>query len=75
MQNRQMSERRRRAYVTLAWLIGAVSLTDLMFGFVPMYLSAGLFALNVVAVVRLYENRRARTVTTTLPAQRSNGDR
>ena len=75
MQNRPMTERRRRTFIALAWLIGLVSLADILIGFVPTYVSAGLFALNVVVLVRLVENRRARTVTITLPAQRQHGDR
>lgn len=75
MQNQQMSERRRLTFIALAWLIGLVSLADIIIGFVPTYVSAGLFALNVVVLVRLVENRRAHTVTITMPAQRNQGDR
>lgn len=75
MQNQQMSERRRLTFIALAWLIGLVSLADIIVGFVPTHVSAGLFALNVVVLVRLIENRRARTVTITMPAQRNQGDR
>jgi hypothetical protein len=64
----------RRAYVATLYLLGAVSLTDLFLDYVPTQLSAGLFALNVVLLVRLIEHRRATRVVV-ITAQRRQGDR